>query len=240
MTAGITGPSTLTAKASDGVLNLTLYGEIQPDVNESHLSATSARAFKEALESSPDATAINLYINSRGGSVEEGNVIYTLLKRSTATVTVYIDGWAASMASAIAMAGDKVIMSPQSTMMIHNPSGMAYGNAADMRKAADDLEVLSQAFKQTYLLKAGPKLDEATLDKLMEDETFLTAKQALEYGLCDEIAFTEDASSKLEIAALKAEVSRLSGIVATLTDALTTEPITTTQPKENKGWFFHD
>lgn len=104
------------------------------------------------------------------------------------TKTVYIDGFACSVASVIAMAGDTVVMPKNALMMIHNMWMCAVGNASELRKAADDLDVINAAGRSAYLEKAGDKLDEGTLAEMMNNETWLTAQQCIELGLADEYA----------------------------------------------------
>jgi ATP-dependent protease ClpP protease subunit len=115
----------------------------------------------------------------------EGIAIYNQLKRHAAKKIVYIDGFACSIASVIAMAGDTVIMPKNTIMMIHNAWTIAMGNSSELRKAADDLEVINQASKQAYLEKAGGKLTEEKLTELLDAETYLTAEQCIELGLAD-------------------------------------------------------
>ncbi len=146
---------------------------------------TSAASFKKELDDAGDVDTINLYINSPGGSVFEGVAIYNILKRHKAKVNVHVDALAASIASVIAMAGDTIFMPKNSMMMIHNPWTWAYGNAAELRKVADDLDRIGQSVKQTYLQKAGDKLTEEKLQEMLDAETWLSADEAYEYGLCD-------------------------------------------------------
>jgi ATP-dependent Clp protease, protease subunit len=146
---------------------------------------TSAASFKKELDDAGDVNTINLYINSPGGSVFEGVAIYNILKRHKAKVNVHVDALAASIASVIAMAGDTIFMPKNSMMMIHNPWTWAYGNAAELRKVADDLDRIGQSVKQTYLQKAGDKLTEEKLQEMLDKETWLSADEAYEYGLCD-------------------------------------------------------
>ena len=106
-------------------------------------SKTSQRYFVDNLNGAAAGDTVNLYINSVGGSVKEALGIYSTLRRCPATVVAYIDGYAASAASVIAMAADKIIMPRNTCMMVHNAAGPAYGNATQLRKAADDLEVIN-------------------------------------------------------------------------------------------------
>lgn len=165
--------------------DLSIDGEIVTD--EFSDSDTSAAGFRDLLKSLGSVKTINLHINSPGGSVFEGIAIENMLKQNSATVNVYVDGLAASIASVIAMAGDTIFMPKNSMMMIHNPWTMAMGNAAELRKQADDLDHIGKSAIQTYLNKAGDKLDENTLQDLLDNETWLTADEAVSYGLADEV-----------------------------------------------------
>jgi ATP-dependent protease ClpP protease subunit len=174
-------------------IDMYIYGNVEGDsydwwTDEKIESETSANHFRNELAKYPNASQINIYINSYGGSVFEGTAIYTQLKRHSAQKTVYVDGFACSVASVIAMAGDKVIMPPNTMMMIHNAWNIVLGNAKEMRKAADDLDTIMEGNRQAYLEKAQGKISEEQLIELLDNETWLTAKQCLEYGFCDEIA----------------------------------------------------
>jgi len=171
-------------------------GEIVTDEWED--SDTSAAGFRDALKSLGDVKTINLHINSPGGSVFEGIAIYNMLKQNLADINVYVDGLAASIASVIAMSGDTIFMPSNSMLMIHNPWTMAIGNANELRKQADDLDQITKSSVQTYLAKAGDKLDEDTLKQLMDDETWLTAQEAVDYGLADEVLEANKAAASID------------------------------------------
>ncbi len=146
--------------------------------------AHSAQSFKRELDSLGEIKTLNVYINSPGGDVFEGNTIYNMLKRYSAQVNIHIDGLAASIASVIAMSGT-VYMPKNTMMMIHNAWTYTYGNANDLRKIADDLDKVNQSLRQAYLQKAGDKLSEEDLIALMDNEEWLTAQECYDYGLCD-------------------------------------------------------
>lgn len=129
---------------------------------------------------------VNVHIHSNGGDAFEGVAICNLLKNHKATINVYIDGMAASAASVIAMAGDKIIMPGNTMMMVHRASVLSYGNAESLRKTADTLAKVDEALIQSYTDRF--KGDQMELEKLLDEETFLTAKEAMSYGFCDEIA----------------------------------------------------
>lgn len=178
--------------ADPGVLDLYIYGEVERDGRnwdgQIIESETSANHFRDELAKYSNITEIRLYINSDGGSVTEGTAIYNQLRRHPAQKTVYIDGFACSVASVIAMAGDKVIMPRNAMMMIHNAWMIAAGNATELRKAADDLEAIYRGNRQAYLQKAGDKLTEGELIQMMDNETWLTAEDCIRLGLADEYA----------------------------------------------------
>lgn len=181
---------------SPDTLELYIYSTVESDSWWKE-SETSAAHFRDMLAEHKDAKEIKVYINSLGGSVMEGIAIYNQLKRHAAKKTVIIDGFACSIASVIAMAGDTVIMPKNTVMMVHNAWTIAMGNSAELRKAADDLEVVNQASKQAYLEKAGDKLTEEKLTELLDAETYLTAEQCIELGLADRFSAddgTQDAA----------------------------------------------
>lgn len=169
--------------SADNEADIFIYGEITS--YEWDETDTSASSFKKELDELGDVSAINLYVNSPGGSVFEGIAIYNMLKRHNAKVHAYVDGLAASIASVIIMAADKIYMPANSMIMIHNPWTFAIGNSTDLRKQADDLDRIGESSKQSYLQKAGDKLSDDKLQKMLDDETWLNANEALEYGLCD-------------------------------------------------------
>ena len=187
--------------AEGGVLELYIYGDVEAETFNWEAwryepSENSAQHFREELAKYPDASEIRIYINSYGGSVFEGTAIYNQLKRHPAHKTVYVDGFACSIASVIAMAGDEVVMPRNTMMMIHNMWSCVCGNATELRKAADDLDIINDAGRQAYLAKAGDKLTEEKLAEMMDAETWLTAAQCVEYGLADRLADQDADMSK--------------------------------------------
>ncbi len=178
--------------STQGVLELYIYSEVSGDgydfwTGEKIESETSANYFREKLAEFPDVKQINLYINSPGGSVREGYGIYSQLKRHPARVTAYIDGFANSIASVIAMAADEIIMSVGSVMGIHNMMEACFGNAAEHRQVADNLDRMMEGNRKIYLQRSNGKLTEEKLAELMDAETILTAEECLQYGFCDRI-----------------------------------------------------
>lgn len=128
---------------------------------------------------------ITVWINSPGGDCVAAAQIYNMLANYKGNVTVKIDGIAASAASVIAMAGNTVLMSPVSMMMIHNPATMAFGDHTEMEKAIEMLEGVKDSIINAYVLKTG--LSRAKLSRLMDAETWMDATKAVELGFADDI-----------------------------------------------------
>lgn len=137
---------------------------------------------KELMDGSGDIT---VWINSPGGDCVAAAQIYNMLREYQGNVTVKIDGIAASAASVIAMAGDKVLMSPVSMMMIHNPMTIAFGDSGEMQKAIDMLYSVKDSIINAYEIKTG--LSRVKLAHLMDSETWMDANKAIELGFADEI-----------------------------------------------------
>lgn len=163
-----------------------LYGVIGED---GYWDDVTSKQFAEDLKAVEDAVKINVRINSPGGDVFAGQAIYSMLKRCKSEVIVYIDGLAASIASIVAMSGDKIIMPKNAMMMIHKPWTITAGNANDMREEADTLDKIEESIISVYTDKTGLSAEE--IKTLLEDETWLTASDALEKGFIDEIEETE-------------------------------------------------
>ena len=128
---------------------------------------------------------ITVWINSPGGDCVAAAQIYNMLSNYKGRVTVKIDGIAASAASVIAMAGDTVMVSPVSMLMIHNPATIAWGDHAEMQKAIDMLSEVKESIINAYVLKTG--LSRPKLSHLMDAETWMDANKAVELGFADEI-----------------------------------------------------
>ncbi len=126
---------------------------------------------------------ITLWINSPGGDCFAAAQIYNMLKDYSGKITVKIGGIAASAASVIAMAGDTVLMSPVSMLMIHNPATIAFGDHIEMQRAIDMLNEVKESIINAYVLKTGQS--RAKLSHLMDSETWMNANKALELGFAD-------------------------------------------------------
>ncbi|MCU4822789.1 Clp protease ClpP [Bacillus cereus] len=186
------------ASANGKTADVFIYGEITKYAWEEYGEVSSITFKNELDELGDDIETINLYINSPGGSVFETMAIIAMLQRHQAKVISYIDGIGASCASVLPMISDKIIMYANSMMMIHNAWTYASGNADQLRKAADDIERINQSMVQHYLTRAGDKLDEDTLKQLLDAETWLSAEEAMGYGLCDEIISANNAAACLD------------------------------------------
>ena len=137
---------------------------------------------------------ITVWVNSPGGDVFAAAQIYNMLRDYKGSVTVKIDGIAASAASVIAMAGDMVCVSPVAMMMIHNPATMAMGETKDMQKAIAMLNEVKESILNAYEFKTG--LTRTRLSHMMDDETWFNAKKAVELGFADKILFDSDEDEK--------------------------------------------
>ena len=139
------------------------------------------KLFKDELMSG--SGDITVWINSPGGDCVAAAQIYNMLMDYKGNVTVKIDGIAASAASVIAMAGTKVLVSPVSMMMIHNPATMAFGDTGEMQKAIEMLGSVKDSIINAYEIKTG--MSRAKLSRLMDAETWLDAHAAIEMGFAD-------------------------------------------------------
>ena len=161
----------------------------------------SAKAFLADLGKLPDAAPLTLRLNSPGGSVFDAVAIYNALQRHTGTVTVSIDGIAASAASYIAMAGDEIIMPENAFLMIHDPSGMVMGTANDMRAMAEALDKIGASLIKGYAAKSGKA--EKDIASLMAAETWLDAAEAVDMGLADTLAQPVKIAASFDVSSFK-------------------------------------
>ncbi len=158
----------------------------------------SAKGFLAELGALPDDARIDLRLNSPGGSVFDAVAIYNALTRHAGTITVWIDGIAASAASYIAMAGDEIIMPENAFLMIHDPSGIVRGTAADMRDMAGTLDKIAASMTRGYAAKSGKP--EAQIAALMASETWFDATDALDLGLATRMAEPVRIAASFDIA----------------------------------------
>ncbi len=159
--------------------------------------------FRQELEAG--SGNITVWINSPGGDCVAAAQIYNMLMDYKGDVTVKIDGIAASAASVIAMAGTKVLMSPVSMMMIHNPATIAFGDTAEMQKAINMLAEVKESIMNAYEIKTG--MSRTKISHLMDAETWMDAHKAVELGFADDVLQRVDASEADDLDA--SEVSML-------------------------------
>ena len=138
---------------------------------------------------------ITVWINSPGGDCVAAAQIYNMLMDYHGNVTVKIDGIAASAASVIAMAGNRVLMSPVSMLMIHNPMTVAMGDTAEMQKAIEMLSEVKESIMNAYEIKTG--MSRAKISHLMDAETWMNANKAVELGFADDILTREQPTEAL-------------------------------------------
>lgn len=167
---------------------------------------------------------LTVRINSYGGEVAQGLAIYNLLKSYNGEVTTLCDGFACSAASVIFMAGTKRLMPKSSLLMIHNAWTYASGDANELRKVAEEIEKITQPSIEVY--KSVSNLDEETIKQMMDDETWITAEEALSYGFATEIS-EQSAKQSLRdemFARIVLKNKKLEKQV--------------NQPAQKRGWFF--
>lgn len=185
---------------SDEEAELRIEGEIVSDDDAwlyewFGINHTAPNVFREALAEHKGKN-ITVWIDSWGGDVFAAAGIYNALKEHRGKVTVKIDGKAVSAGSVIAMAGDEILMSPVSIMMIHNPWTRTIGEAKDMRHAADILDEVKETIINAYQLKTG--LSRNKISRLMDEETWMSAKKAIADGFADGMLYTDQASESVQ------------------------------------------
>lgn len=172
--------------------DITSWPWLESDVSNYNLS--------KAIEGL-DVDEIIVNINSYGGEVAEGIAIYNMLKNHTAKVTTHCVGMACSMASVIFMAGDERIMDDASLLMIHNAWTRASGNAYELRRQADDLEMVNSLSVKAYMNRVNISQEE--LQQLMDDESFIKPEDALTMGFAtalnkdDEDGYSQSAKNRI-------------------------------------------
>ena len=178
------------------VCEVYLYGDVGAWEN------VNVADFKAQLESVDSEKPLNIHISSYGGEVNEGLTIASIIKQHKGKTKAIIDSWACSIASIIACSCDELEMYPSSMLMIHNALCCAYGNAKELREQADVLDKISNSLKTVYLEKSNGKLDIDKITELMDAESWLSAQECLEYGLCDKIINSQKAVAKLDVGIL--------------------------------------
>ena len=196
------------AEADDGT-TISIYDVIGSDpwTGEGFSAKRLAGALRAAGEN-----PVEVLINSPGGDMFEGLAIYNLLRDHPAEVTVKVVGMAASAASIIAMAGDKIIMGAGSFMMIHNCWGVVIGNQNDMRSAADTFAEFDAAMMEIYQARTGQSTK--AIEKMMDAETWLRASEAIRLGFADETTDAKEPDAQGQTSGELAAKSRLDLILA--------------------------
>ena len=187
---------------------------------------TPALFKEELLSGSGDIT---VWINSPGGDCVAAAQIYNMLMDYQGNVTVKIDGIAASAASVIAMAGTKVMVSPVSMLMIHNPATMAFGDSAEMQKAIAMLDEVKESIINAYEIKTG--MSRAKISHLMDAETWMNANMAIELGFADEIMKRDTQGDTVTQPAASASFSR-AAVTNSLIEKLATKCHIPARPAE--------
>ena len=136
---------------------------------------------QDFLDQLDGVSKINVHINSGGGSVFGGIAIYNILKRHSAEITVYVEGLAASIASVIAMAGDRIIIPENAQMMVHKPSSITWGNADDMRKEAEVLDGCQKVILNTYMQHVKEGITPEQINALIDAETWKNGREWQEF-----------------------------------------------------------
>lgn len=161
--------------------------EIYDVIGPSWYGMIGAQDVARALDEMGDVDGIDLHLNTPGGVITEGIAIYNLLKDHEAPVTAHIDGLAASMGSIVMLAGDEIRIAENALVMIHEPSGLGWGTAQEMRDLAELLDKLrNDVLIPTYEARTGN--DRKQLAKWMKDETWFSSAEAVEHGFADVVA----------------------------------------------------
>jgi ATP-dependent Clp protease protease subunit len=192
------------ARGSDHA-EIYLYGVIGGDWGG---TGVTAEQFAKDLKAVGNVKKIDLRINSEGGSVFEGKAMYSLLNRHTAKITTHIDGLAASAASFIAMAGDEIHIAEGGFVMVHNAWMGCFGDAREMRKAADLLDTVNGTIIDVYAKRTGRSRSEIV--QMMDDETWMTADEAVKNGFATKMV------GSLKVAASVANPDRFKNMPAAL------------------------
>ena len=187
--------------------DINIYGDITGDAElinawlDADTGAVSARGIVQEI-SDLDVDTINVYINSYGGEVAEALAIYSALKRHSASVHTFCDGFACSAATIIFCAGDVRTMGSIALMMIHNcMSYLGYANSNEMRKAAEDNDKINQSSINAYMSVVN--ISEEEIRRMMDNATWLTAQECLEYGFATEVADQEDDDAEVQQSAFR-------------------------------------
>jgi ATP-dependent Clp endopeptidase proteolytic subunit ClpP len=176
------------------VAEISIYGEIGG-------FGVTDKDFISALKQIPKGQEIDLAINSQGGDVTHALAIYTKLAERREHLTARVDGWAASAASFIAMAGRRLVMPENTMLMIHNPQGFVLGDADDMRKQAEVLDKFRDLIVPIYEAKCGKPRKE--IEDSMRDERWFTAEEAEDFGFADEVTEAITITASVDLSKFK-------------------------------------
>lgn len=160
---------------------------IYDDIGPEWLGMVSAKGVLAELAAIPAGDPVTVRVNSPGGDVVEAQAIYNALSRQTGDVLVAVDGLAASAASYLIMAADKIEIAENAMLMVHKAWSFAMGNADDMRKTAGVLDKFDGVLLDAYAARSGDKKSRDELAAAMEYETWLNATEAVDWGLADAI-----------------------------------------------------
>ncbi|WP_429971157.1 head maturation protease, ClpP-related [Fructilactobacillus sp. Tb1] len=188
------------------MVQINLKGDVLDNFTASFLTkylgmdTISPQQVSDALDKCKPDDTLDINLSSPGGDVTAGSEIYTMLRQSNTPININVIGMAASSASLIAMAGDKVNISPTGQMMIHKCSTSFSGNSDDLNVVLSSMNKTDQSIAQAYQLKTG--MSQADVLKMMSDTTFMTAQDAVDNGFADNIMFSEDKNKPLMTASI--------------------------------------
>lgn len=193
-----TGQQPFRADVSGGRGSLYIYDVIGEDWWTG--GGVTAKSVQTALDGMKGASGLDIYINSPGGDIFEAKAIYAQIRRFSGERVVHVDGIAASAATFIAMAGDRIITAPVATWMIHEVWARTSGTAADFRAMADTLDMENATFAETYAKRSGQSVEDVRA--WMATETWMNAAEAKTRGFTDEIAEAVASDDGAGVAAL--------------------------------------
>jgi ATP-dependent Clp protease, protease subunit len=219
--------------ASEKTLEITMYGDIGEDWWTGE--GITPKSVKQQIDDAGEFSRLTVRINSPGGSAFDGVAIYNVLRAVGKPVSVVVDGIAASAASIIAMAGDTVTMGRGSMLMLHNPWTFAMGNAKELRNTADMLEKVGDSMADVYVAKSAKTLEQ--VKEILDEETWLSAQDAVDEGFADEVAASSSAKA---LAAAKefpllSKLRNVPDVLKTKAPTAPTEAVEPEAPKEPKA-----
>lgn len=216
---------------------LILYGDIASETWWG--DEVTPRQFTEELNALGSVPEIVVRINSGGGDVFAANAIYTRLKDNPAKIRVKIDGWAASAATIVAMAGDVIEIPGNGVFMVHDPAIglLGYFTETDLAKASEELKVIKQSIVNGYALKTGKTAEE--IAAIMAAETWYDGKQAVDAGFCDKIMFGEaettvEDTAKIIVNRVSLDISRFPNLPVSLLNRCATQNHTQNDFSDNQ------